>query len=137
MTTRPDGETHLEDCEFIGNSAVQVGAIYCGRRGTVTMDRCRISDNIAEFGGAIAVDPSTLAMRDCILTGNVASEGGAIVTFDATLNLERCVLTGNSSQRGAGLLQLGVIDSASISDCLFAENSAGWGGAGVVSKWLL
>ena len=87
------------------NFATGGGAINTG--GTVTLERCTLSENRAGSGGAI-LNSGTLALANCTLSGNSASFGGAI-SNTGTLTLKHCTLSGNSASVGGAIASTGTI----------------------------
>ena len=95
--------------------------------GSLFLERCTLSGNLAGSGGAIWLQGSgTRRLEECTLTGNrsTASVGtGGIVLFNATCTLSRCTISGNTGSGNGGGLFLQSPASVSLSNCLIAGNT--------------
>lgn len=119
------------DCDIRGNSAGRNGGGLAGCSGPVIS--CRITDNIAGGGGAVANDHvSPPPMIDCIIANNRAVRGGGISNIWAgTQILTNCRLTGNSASDSGGALYAYASSGLEINGCVFSGNSAGYAGGGL------
>ncbi len=105
-----------------------------------TISNCTFTENQAGRGGAIRLEGGTAKVSNSSFVANFAygcnARGGAIMGSDAEVQIDDCHFLGNFALndnceaivvpgRGGALM----IDSAQISHCEFAENSAWLGGA--------
>jgi len=115
---------------------------------SLTLNNCTLSENTANFGGAIYSDGfdqgnSTLILNASTLDGNTASsEGGAIYCdgFDgglSSLSLNSCTLTNNSSASFGGAIyndgSSNGSSSISITNSTITANSASAEGGAIYS----
>lgn len=100
----------LTDCVIRDNSNNSAGLAdkYGGGiyqyKGTLSIDRCKLSGNSAgNFGGGIAVENAALTVQDSIVESNIAPYGGGIYanTADA-VELRRSYIGSNLSRRRGG-----------------------------------
>lgn len=105
ISTSGDLALTVEDCTF--TRCGLNGAMTCDHTGSTVIRRCSFRDNRAQEGGAVNSRQTTPQFEQCQFTGNAATAqtgvpGGGAVRADA---------------------------GAFFTDCLFAGNTAGWGGA--------
>jgi CSLREA domain-containing protein len=99
----------FEDLSISGGHADMTGGGISAGATTVTLTRCRVSDNWSSyFGGGILVsDASTLTLIDSTVSDNATGPlglGGGIAADDAsTIVLVGSTVAGNSSSDGGGL----------------------------------
>ncbi|KNC48431.1 uncharacterized protein AMSG_04878 [Thecamonas trahens ATCC 50062] len=80
----------LSDCLFVGCSAANGGggAVYveATKSAIVTLERCKMRDNVARAGGALfaALDASSVTVSASTIEGNSATWGGAVATSHAS-----------------------------------------------------
>lgn len=101
----------------------------------VVLDRVRIEDSVARYGGAVVAEDAEVALRGCVLSGNRASEidGGAIYATRSAVALEGTLVTGNRAQGGGGAVSVDRTEFAATRST-FAGNAAGIGGAFRVAR---
>ncbi len=149
----------IVDCVFVGNSAVEGGAlvpsgsltniINCGFFGNVAerragaisgenvkLDSCIFSGNrgggpsFSGSAGAIRGRSGHLDIRNCVFVGNIAGGGGAIIA-SGTVSVSGCVFKDNVATDGVGPDVL--LSNDSIANINFSNIPGGegmWGGAG-------
>jgi hypothetical protein len=131
----------LNSCNFIDNSAGNVGVMAVVGGSSVTAHDCEFSGNEADGGagagdiGAIVVASanSSGTFVDCQFTGNNAAHccGTVALVAGATAEFTDCTFIGNSATTdGAGLV-VQFSASAVITNCLFADNQSGQRGGGL------
>ncbi|MFK7961820.1 MAG: choice-of-anchor Q domain-containing protein [Phycisphaerales bacterium] len=110
------------------------GAIRCFP-GSPTIDRCRVFNNAATFGGALYASGSTPRIIDCLFVFNDAGEGGCLY-FNMSGNQE-VEVTGTTFDTCSGS-RGGVIRSQSgrlrLIDCLILDAFAGIVGGAIYSN---
>lgn len=106
--------------------------------GTVTLDRCVISNNHAYQGGGVWVDQGSLFVNSSLVTGNVAggnltaSGGGLWATGPITVN--NSTISGNTTQSSTGGAAVAnYFNSLAIVDSTISGNYSG-GGSQVVGS---
>ncbi|RYG66641.1 hypothetical protein EON80_15040 [bacterium] len=96
------------------------GAIL--NRGSLLVDSCTLSDNMANSGGAIQSSSDiaqTLTVRNSTLIGNKANyDGGAINNSSGNLVIESSTITGNQANTGSGIFSGGKSATPGPSDAI-------------------
>jgi parallel beta-helix repeat protein/predicted outer membrane repeat protein len=118
----------VEECEFIGNSAHQGGAIY-NDESDATIADCVFTENLADDnGGALYAFRNRPYLENCVFIMNSADYGGGAVCFhDSDPNLTNCTFRENSADYGGGMYNMG--SDPVLTNCLFMANSGhGYGG---------
>ena len=160
LLDEPAAAVTAMNCVFCGNSAEFGGGISA--YGTLTLDNCMVSNNVANVygggifcyggsvmfdncafsansvtdggGGAIESEFAGLALNNCTVSGNVASIfGGGIDSEDeGTLNLTNCMFLGNSSGTAGAL---SVQTPAAVINCSFVDNTSANGAGGGIANY--
>lgn len=120
------GTIKFNGCVFEGNiSEDEGGAIH--NRGIIEIVKCRFVNNSASNGGAI-YSIGTLSVHNSFFAGNLASAGGGAISYSNALrrgSINDEILNIPPRTVNAFL----TIDSSLITNCLFKENAADYGGA--------
>ena len=110
-------------------------------RGTLTLDRVRITGGIASSGGGLANLAGTVTLTRSLVDANAATIGGAdaggLLNFNGgTMTVRDTTLTGNTAANGGGAYHswgdVGV-NTATFERVTIAGNRATGGGSGGVS----
>ena len=110
------------DCQFIGNSAVNGGAMYNARA-----FGCTFEENSATYGGGAFGG----VFSNCTFRANSAtSYGGGLCNSVAT----NCTIIGNTAQYGGGAMGGYNSGTCTLSDCVVAGNTSTITGGGVYSS---
>ncbi|MBO4447807.1 MAG: hypothetical protein J5764_06750 [Bacteroidales bacterium] len=142
-------EINMTDCRVVSNEAKNnCGGIWnCG--GTLYMDRCSISDNIAgqQAAGYYSINsdgaPSVSRIYNCTISGNTntategRSGGGAYIREWSDAVFVNCTFYGNKSGNGGGIQGYGANGKNStlrLICCTITGNSATVLGGGI-SLW--
>ena len=129
-----DSSTCVLDSITIINASAPEGdgsAVRCSDGRVARIQGCRLSDNTALRGGAVAVDSSsTVFLRLCELSGNTASRGGAVYCADSSnIWISRSTVVGNSADEGSGVYLSDALLRLSTSIVAFGEGGeAVWSG---------
>ena len=99
----------LTNVTIDGNNALYGGGLC--NRGTMYMEGCTISDNLAYFYGGGIRNEGTLTMTECTVDGNDCSNESILPVYDGggiynhgTLNINGCNITGNTCMaKGNGI----------------------------------
>ena len=132
------GNLSAADSTFRGNTAVNKGGAIINYGHDLTVVRCLFSGNGAGNAGAVSY-PNTAgtpsasnhnAFVDCVFSNNVAGSDGGAVVGDGNAAYDRCVFVGNSASRYGTLALRGDTNFVlTLTNCLFANNVAKYGGA--------
>ena len=145
-----DSTVEIRASEFADNEAVYAdngadgGAVSVSDNAVVQIWSSRFHDNRAQDkGGAIDAVGRFLELHDVEFDGNIAQSddlsreaGGAVRNgFGSTALVEDCTFTNNQAQVAGAFLLMG--GEATIKDCLFDGNSAGYvaGAIGAYGDW--
>lgn len=123
----------IADCEFIGNAAIDGGAMF--NAGVyVEIENCVFSNNVnpqqASEGGAIFNIFATVTIAGCGFHNHRSGyfDGGAVFNNASAMKMTRCEFTGNWAQKGGAIYNTCSPD-VSITNCLFRAQSGSYGGA--------
>jgi hypothetical protein len=122
-----DGRTQARSCLFLGNSANQGGAVYCGySKALASFDSCDFASNSANDGGAVWLsDTSHPIFTACRFGQNYANgAGGAACVVGNFPVFDDCSFTSNSAanNNGGALFLLG--SGSLVLNCGFTNNRA-------------
>jgi hypothetical protein len=123
-------------CTFSGNTGYGGGAIRNSENSRAAIDNCTFANNIASnIGGGVSNYLSNATLVDCTFDDNTALAGGGLYNYTSSPIIRGCAFRSNQTT-GAGVGG-GVVNSTgaspSITNCLFAGNSAGGSGGGLVN----
>jgi hypothetical protein len=136
--------TLIKQCNFIDNKNIMVAAAILNMEGSASIINCTFSNNINQpflgeaYGGAIANFADNVYIDGCVFNENSASEnymvgnGGAIYNEGQNVIIKNSNFTKNHAGLNGGAINNNVkpVDANNeIMDCVFIENSAGFGGA--------
>ncbi len=116
------GPLIVRDCQFLGNAAIQGGAVLTGRSSVSRFVRCRFSGNAADHdGGAVYCDKlSADEFTSCRFVSNSVSFRGAAVYADFSSPVfTNCFVTRNT---GSSALDVGSIEGL-VRNCTVVENT--------------
>ena len=123
-----EGTLVLRDCMLTNNAAVPsgIGGGVDNFGGTLTIERCTISGNLADIGGGVASD-TTLSIVETTITDNTSVLGGGIDNSGGAM-VRRSTISGNAADFGGGLGNTGqlVVFNSTVSG-----NSATDSGGGI------
>jgi hypothetical protein len=135
------GAMHLANCSVISNTGGRGGGLYVDRLGTLVLDACTVSGNVASsnagndgYGGGVysAEYYSPLTLTDCVVSNNSAAVfGGGIGLRSLNLNLLNSVISGNSSGSGGGIGNKYGGYAFSIVGSTISANTASYAGGGI------
>jgi hypothetical protein len=114
------GWMEIFDSNFVGNSSLYGGGMFCAYSEETTIVGCTIRQNRA---GPV-FDP------------NIDGKGGGIFCFAAPALVRDCNISYNTANASGGAIYLaGSSDSQQLSNCLITNNFAGRDGGGVSVNW--
>jgi len=123
----------LTKCTFDKNSAIIEGGGMYNDHSNPTLVNCLFNENSAEQGGGMynAVDSNPL-MTNCIFSGNSSGHdgGGMYNYYGSDPTLIHCIFSKNSGYSGGGMINGG---NATLDNCIFSGNLAGWRGGGMAN----
>jgi hypothetical protein len=136
-----DGDFTLDGCTIDGNSADGAGGIRIWNAGSVALNQCSITNNIATFGaGGVSVggaSPDSVSLVHCVIEGNNSSRAGGIAVSSGAVSLSNCVVRGNSaagvvsSGQGGGIWIDDPAPGTSLTGCVVTGNMSFDEGGGV------
>jgi len=120
-------------CQVIHNYAGFKGGGFYIENGSPKITNCVFTDNSATYGVAIYNKNSNATVTNCTFTANSTnspnSGGGAgIYNMYGSPKINNCTFHGNFSQELGGGIK-NYESRATITSCIFVENSADFGGA--------
>ena len=107
------------------------GAINAGYGCVLTLAGCTLNNNSAGGNGGAVYSMGNVTLTDCTLSANMASSGGGAINnaFGSVLTMIGCSVSANSaSGNGGAIYNAG--SSATLTDCVFSDNTAGTLGNG-------
>src|SRR5262245_13482440 len=111
----------------------QGGGILNG--GGLTIDRCIIAENVADYGGGI-YNSGTLTLTNSTLSGNVASvTGGGINNGFGTLVVRNSTISNNSAGPAGGGIYHGSGTATLVHTTVTGNRSGGGGGLSVLPSF--
>ena len=128
----------VENCTFENNSAIRGGAIYSTNINNTIINNCTFKGNEAAIGGAIYY----YTTHYCVISNSTfiankvtdaSNGGGAIVWYSYYGNITHCSFINNSAPK-AGALYMHA-DGSSLTDSLFANNTANGNGGALICEW--
>jgi subtilisin family serine protease len=127
----------ITDCNFIGNSAANLGGGLFITYGSLTITNCIFNYNYAEYiGGGVFNGEGLLTLDNCVFLNNVARiyDGGAFYDYYGFVEFTNCQFIRNSSGEWGGAF----CESwgyPSLQNCLFYGNSANVSGGAIFFDW--
>ena len=128
----------VRDCEFAGFSSESLFGMGLSMddASNLTLDRSLFEDNSGLLGGGIYSTSSALTMTDCVMRRNRAFEGGALALEFSEATILNCDFIENeaispkeeSTPAGGAISNRDATAALTISDCMFENNSAEYGG---------
>ncbi len=122
------GGMEIFDTDFVGNSALHGGGMFCAYSAETTIVGCTIRQNRAGpvFDPNDPDDPNA----------SVDGKGGGIFCFAAPALFRDCIISYNIANTSGGAIYMaGSSDSPQISNCLITNNLAGRDGGGISINW--
>lgn len=89
-----------------GGAAYEGGGIYAGSGSSLTLTNCVISNNSADYGGAVLADTTNLTLTDCSVENNT-SDYGSIYAYSGRLTLTGSNVSDNVAKYGGGFFAEG------------------------------
>lgn len=118
-----EGALVCTECSLEGNTAFAGGAAALAQSGTskLTLDRCTVSGNTADFGGGIQNEGTLVCTQSTFANNTAAVEGGAIsAPFGKSVMLRHCTISGNTATTGGGAIGSGI----ALENSILAGNTA-------------
>ena len=114
----------VNNCEFIGNTAINLGGGMYNKNSSPTAILCTLIDNTADYGAGIYNSDSDPNIISCIINGNIAEKYGAgTYNSNSSPAIINCIFSGNSASYAGGLWNSGA-SSPTLTNCTFSANSA-------------
>ncbi len=113
-----------------GSNAVDGGGIRLSGSTNITLQSCRLTENIAANGGGLFASASSITMDHCLIDGNTAENIGAGIVTEAssTATLTNDTVANNIWSNSLGNGEVGGVRSYASS--LQIANSILWGNTG-------
>lgn len=125
------GSPHILDCLIEDNTAFEEGGGIKCDNSNITISRCIIRNNSAEFGGGIDCRGEVI-ITNCFITGNNAKSRGGGINCHEDITIINCFITGNKTGGSGGGIRCDV--EISLLNCTIFGNSASsnsYGGGGI------
>ena len=121
---------------IVGNVAVNNGGgMVCWQASNTNLDSVVLSNNIANWGGCIAVFSGELTMDRCLLSDNGASNtGGGLSSESGTIQINNTVFEGDTATAFGGAIAA-YSSELSLSNCYLNDNGTGIRGGGIHSNF--
>jgi hypothetical protein len=88
-----------------------------------------ITQGYHSLGGGIYCDFSSPTISNCVLVNNSAELGGGMRNLNSGATVVNCIFIGNSTVNwGGGMTNRDCTSSLTVTNCVFADNVASWGG---------
>jgi hypothetical protein len=126
-----EGLVLLEECTLDGNTAFAGGAAFVANNGaaTLTLRRCTISNNNADFGGGVQNEGTLSCISTTFAANNAAQQGGAVsAPFSHPATLDHCTLAYNAAGTGGGVVGDAITLQHSILSANFATTGPDYSG---------
>lgn len=122
------GWMEIFDTDFVSNSSLYGGGMFCAYSAETTIVGCTIRQNRA---GPV-FDPNDPDDPNASIDG----KGGGIFCFAASALVRDCIISHNVANASGGAIYFaGSSDSQQLSNCLITNNFAGRDGGGVSANW--
>ena len=123
-----------------GSADVRGGALACYSSSDVLIDNCLFSDNIANYGGAIAIYDSDILLKNSIVRNNEGTHdaGGILIRNNSAAILENVSVIGNRCFYDGGGIYCCTNASPVLNNVTIANNFAVQGydaSGGGISCW--
>jgi len=120
----------VRNCVFIGNSADQGGAVWCGGQGGPVFENCQFIGNSARYGGAafFVNTPFTTTVSNCTFLENDAMRGGALYAYNVPLVVQDCTMLLNNATAEGGAMVLNQCYPSFVSSTTLYQNEGLTGG---------
>lgn len=128
-TLKNGAVAEISACEFKQNNVTgDGGALYAGRKSTMSVDNCTVTGNSAvEGGGLFATDKSTVTVTKTQFTQNSAigedAYGGAVAVRSSVLNIDESNFDGNSADKNGGAMYIAYVGTSKVDADVSIDNS--------------
>ncbi len=133
-TTRVDGLTFrrgLGDKALYGEVALVGGGVLI-RDSSPTLNGCLFEGNVVTYnGGGIYARNSNSQIIGCQFINNSAEKGAAIYSTRSRLNISQCLFEQNNARFGGGAVFSGDRSLVEVDSCRFIENRASFNGGAI------
>ncbi len=117
------GNVTASNCAFTNNGGIVVTG------GNLNATNCSFTNNTAASGGAAQGSNGSMTASYCTFVNNVASSGGAL-QGSSLIVTSHCAFLNNRATNGNGGAICNTVNGVSLSDSVFAGNSAEYPGTG-------
>ncbi len=119
----------LQQCDFIGNTAVSTGGAVNLYAGDAMVLDCRLIDNsCGDDGGGLNGYQSNVTIRNVLLARNHAGDdGGGITLYHGTHLMEYLTVDSNSCLDDGSAMLLSYVEGATLSSCIVTSNTGNYG----------
>ncbi len=131
-------DAQITDCTFENNQADRAGGLACNNGGDATIETCTFVGNSSNSrgGGVGCINVSRPTLIDCTFVGNSTQDngGGFYTENQGGPTLTGCSFTQNvAAGDGGGAYVAGSTNPPVLTECVFADNDALFGGG--LSVW--
>jgi hypothetical protein len=117
------GTLVISNSVLTGNIAFAGGGIYNDSLGTVTIERCLLTDNSVEYAGGAFCNAGLAVVNNSTLKGNLVGYGGGAIYSAGTLQVNNSTLSGNTAYNFGGAIEVDG-GNVTINNSIVALNSA-------------
>ena len=129
LVIKGEASGNVTHSSFHMNDASTSGGAAFVQASTLSLEKCRLADGSAEYGGGITAVSSNISVLESTASNLSASkEGGfVLVRADSVLRMSDCTCSGNLASFG-GCMHVKVNSLGIVTDCQFDKNDASTSG---------
>ena len=129
LVIRGEASGNVTHSSFHMNDASTSGGAAFVQASTLSLEKCRLANGSAEYGGGITAVSSNISVLESTASNLSASkEGGfVVVRADSVLRMSDCICSGNQASFG-GCMHVKENSLGIVTDCQFDKNDASTSG---------
>ena len=121
------GTLSIVECDFIGNSAQEIGGAIKFSGENIFIKNCYFDDNhsLSSNGGALEIYGGTI--DSCSFVNNTANQSGGAINIKGNATISRSLFVGNSSVSNGGAIAIEGAEANIINNTIY-NNQSNFGG---------